>query len=44
MPEGPNIEADPGAAEAAQGRVPLKGPRAGKGPADDAPGSRRTPG
>ena len=35
MPEGPNIEADPGAVEAAQGEVPLDGPRARKGPAGE---------
>ena len=30
IPEGPNIEADPGAADAARGKVPLEGPRAGE--------------
>jgi hypothetical protein len=36
MPEGPNIEADPGAVEAAQGQVPLEGPHARKKPAGEA--------
>lgn len=34
MPDGPNIEADPDAAKAARGQVPLKGPRAEK-PGDE---------
>ena len=36
MPEGPNIEADPGAVEAAQGQVPPEGPHARKKPAGEA--------
>jgi hypothetical protein len=36
MPEGPNIEADPGAVDAARGQVPPEGPHAKERPAGEA--------